>query len=186
MNIFYLDKDPEKSAEIMSNKHVIKMILESAQLLCITHRVLDGKQGYQLSKSGRLRKYWFHLDRIKENNLYKATHINHPCSKWVRESSENYKWMYEHFLALCYEYQERYHKTHASYIKLNSIVKDLPKNIPIKEFTEPPQAMPDKYRSSSSITAYHNYYRSEKLFTEEDRNRYYKILGVKNEINYNN
>ena len=42
MNIFYLDKCPVKSAEMSCDKHVVKMILESAQLLCTVHRVSDG------------------------------------------------------------------------------------------------------------------------------------------------
>jgi hypothetical protein len=43
MNIFYLDKDPIKAAEYSCDKHVVKMILESAQMLCTAHRVLDGE-----------------------------------------------------------------------------------------------------------------------------------------------
>jgi hypothetical protein len=173
MNIFYLDTSPKKSAELMSSKHVVKMILESAQILSTAHRVLDGTQGFTLSTAGRLRKYWYHPERLYENSLYKATHINHPSCIWARESSENYLWLYHHFLSLCQEYTLRYHKTHATYIRLNKILANIPNNIPKAQFSEPPQAMPEEYKMKSSIQAYRTYYIEKKLFTEKDRINYY-------------
>lgn len=44
---------------------------------------------------------------------YRKTHVNHPCSKWVRESRANYLWLIEHMRELCLEYSRRYYKIHA-------------------------------------------------------------------------
>ncbi len=78
MNIFYLDKDPVVAAQMMCDKHVVKMILESAQMLSTAHRVLDGDK------------------KADSRGLYKMVHKNHPCSKWVRECDANYEWLWNH------------------------------------------------------------------------------------------
>ena len=78
MNIFCLDEDPIKAVQMMCDKHIVKMILESAQLMSTAHRELDG-------------------DNANEN-LYKSTHKNHPSAKWVRESLWNYVWLYRHWV----------------------------------------------------------------------------------------
>ena len=72
MNIFYIDKDPIKAAQMACDKHVVKMILETAQLLCTAHRVIDGVD-LQMNSL------------LEETTMYRATHINHPSTKWVRE-----------------------------------------------------------------------------------------------------
>ena len=82
MNIFYLDKDPVICAQYHNDSHCRKMIVESAQLLCTAHRVLDGRQGVRLSKNNRNLKSYMMNDLILENSLYKATHQNHPSAKW--------------------------------------------------------------------------------------------------------
>ena len=79
MNIFYLDEDPVLAAQMHCDKHVVKMILESAQLLSTAHLLIDGDE------------------LADERGLYKATHKNHPSSKWVRDSSENYEWLWNLF-----------------------------------------------------------------------------------------
>ena len=59
MNIFYLDPRPDTAAEMHCDKHVVKMIVESAQMLSTVHRMLDGKMERRLSKSGKVRvQYW--------------------------------------------------------------------------------------------------------------------------------
>ena len=65
MNIFYLDKDPVKAAEMSCDKHVVKMILESAQMLCTAKRVLDGIEWTDYTKNGRKIKRW----RLENSNL---------------------------------------------------------------------------------------------------------------------
>ena len=108
------------------------MILESAQMLCTAHRELDG-------------------EKICSNSLYKSTHKNHPSAKWVRESKQNYSWLYQHMLALGFEYTKRYGKLHKSIKTLSNTLINFPKNLPYGKFTQPPQAMPMNTNKDSTI-----------------------------------
>ena len=129
MNIFRLSDCPKKAAQLQCNEHVIKMTLESAQMLSSAHRILDGSEIIVL-KNGRKNRQWVHPDKHLDNVLYKGTHVNHPSSVWVRASKVNYMWLYHHFEALAKEFTFRYGKTHLSYEKLNHILCNSPKNIP--------------------------------------------------------
>ena len=143
MNIFYLDKDPVKAAKVQYNKHVVKMILESAQMLCAAHHICGNK--YQ-----------------QDNVPYKLAHKNHPSTIWVRENSLHYDWLFSHMMALGYEYRLRYGKQHLSISKCSMFLGNHPENIPHEEFEQPPQCMPDEYKDKCSIQAYWNYYIGEK------------------------
>jgi len=174
MNIFYLHSDPKIAAQMQTNKHVVKMILESAQLLCTAHRVADGEH-YIDASSGRKLQRWRHPKY--ENELYQATHFNHPCAIWVRESKANYNWLYQHFVYLVQEYKERYGKIHASYTKLDHILFFSPVNVPDKGFTKPALAMlPEYIRRGDPIASYRAYYEAEKLKEPQDIERYWAIL----------
>jgi len=144
MNIFYLDKCPVKAAKYQYNKHVVKMILESAQMLCTAHHVLDNRV------------------RLLDDIPYKIAHVNHPSTKWVRENSLHYDWLYEHFVALQGEYYKRYDKTHLSYTKCYVPLMNHPQNIPHEPFEQPPQCMPDDSKDKFSVQAHSNYYIGEK------------------------
>jgi hypothetical protein len=162
MNIFYLDKDPKICAEMHVDKHCVKMILEYAQLLSTAHRVLDGSQLSRQSKTGRLQKYW-KLEDHRDSVLYSATHINHPSAVWVRQSLENYQWLYTLFVELCYEYKFRYERDHKTSL-LMDVLQFPPDNIS-KDilFTEPTPAMPEHYKvNGDSVTSYKNYYLGDK------------------------
>ena len=164
MNIFYLDHDPIKCAEMHVNKHCVKMILEYAQLLSTAHRVLDGTISIGLSKSGRKRKQYF-LGDERDQVLYSATHINHPSAIWVRKSDQNYMWLAELLERLCGEYTYRYGKIHKTERDglMQFLKNNFPKNIPWDKFTEPTPAMPEQYKiPGDSITSYKNYYLGEK------------------------
>jgi hypothetical protein len=174
MNIFYLDNNPSVAAKAMTDKHVVKMILESAQLLCTAHRVLDGEPVIEMSSNGRRLTRYSHP--TLDNVLYKSTHVNHPSGVWVRESKANYLWLYEHFLALCTEYNKRYSKIHATYEKLGSLLKKTPLSLTRSPFTPIKLAMPTPYHLSDPVESYRLYYESEKLFLASDINRYHKIL----------
>ena len=139
MNIFYLDECPVKAAKVQYNKHVVKMILESAQMLCTAH----------------------HHYGNGNNVPYKKAHYNHPSTIWVRQNSIHYDWLYDHMIALGDEYTKRYGKTHLSIIKCKDLVY-LPPGIPTVMFNQPPQCMPDEYKDKCSIQAYWNYYIGEK------------------------
>jgi len=139
MNIFYLSKNPSKCAEFHCDKHVVKLILEIAQMLSTAHHMENSKY---------------------KSKVYKPTHVNHPCTKWVRESKENYAWTYKFFLALCKEYTKRYKRKHVA----ENLKRYLEHN-PCKQkgMTTRPQCMPDKYKSKNPIIAYRNYYIGEKM-----------------------
>ena len=170
MNIFFLDKDPQLAAEYHHDKHVVKMILETAQLLSTAHRVLDGEQ-YIDQSTGRKIKRWKMDNDLMENGLYKATHINHPSNVWARTSKDNYIWLYRLFANLCMEYTHRYGKVHATNLKLSHLLGNPPKNIKDIGMTSLPQAMPDEYKTEDSVKAYRNYYIGAKKQQSKYTNR---------------
>jgi hypothetical protein len=137
MNIFYLDRNVTKCAQYHNDKHVVKMILETAQLLCGAHWATGGEAPYKLS------------------------HKNHPCSIWVRSNKSNYRWLCELGLELCLEYEKRYGKVHKSRAVILYCYEYTP-NIPEGKFFEPPLAMPDEYKESCHVQSYRNYYMGEK------------------------
>ena len=164
MKIFYLDHDVTKCAEMHNDKHVVKMILEYAQLLSTAHRILDGHESTILSASGRKKKVW-QLPDNRDSVLYSATHANHPSAVWVRQSDKNYLWLANMLVALCEEYTHRYTKTHKverdglCYV----LLKNIPHNIRNSDFTQPTPAMPDNVKiAGDSIKSYRNYYINNK------------------------
>ncbi len=180
MNIFYLHPEPEICAQQHVDKHVVKMILEYAQLLSTAHRVLDGSEILTISGSGRKVKRW-KLPDERDEILYEATHIQHPSAIWTRQSNENYVFLWQLFCCLLNEYTFRYEKIHATKRLLNPL-QNLPNGILLKGFTEPTPAMPDKYKVlEDSITSYRNYYQGEKtrLFSWKRREKPDWILSEK-------
>ena len=172
MNIFYLDPDVTKCAEMHNDKHCVKMILEYAQLLSTAHRILDGHERTVLSSSGRKKKVW-ELPDGRNDMLYTATHANHPSTVWVRQNQQNYIWLSQLLYALCKEYTYRYGKVHK--VQREGLLEELfnwPMNIPMGEFTEPTPAMPDDVKvSGDSIKSYRNYYIKNKTHLANWKNR---------------
>ena len=166
MNIFYVNEDPKQAAQDLTDKHVVKMILESAQILSTAHRLLDGVPQKVLSKSGKRMITHWSLPDEREDILPKATHVNHPCCVWVRESHENYIWLFYHFSGLLSEYTYRYGKQHA-YSKLMGMLLAIPKNMPKVNFSDPPKAMPDEYKTENVIESYRYYYANGKAHLHE-------------------
>lgn len=163
MNIFVLDLDPQKAARQHCDKHVVKMVLESAQLLCTAHRVLDG------AKDPKSRAYV--LPEPSETDLYyKASHVNHPCAIWARSTSANYIWLSNMLNALCDEYYFRYgsrkkvpvhHKVART--GLNVALMRLPDNISDGPLTAFSLSMPDEYKvPGDPVSSYRAYYLGDK------------------------
>ena len=94
MNIFLLHENPTICAEMHCDKHVVKMVIEYAQLMSTAHRVLDGDLYEDRTAAGRRIKRWLHPNAQMENTLYKASHINHPDGIWTRNSDANYRYLY--------------------------------------------------------------------------------------------
>ena len=157
MNIFYLHEDPIQNAKWHIDKHIVKMPIEYAQLLSTAHRLLDGEMYLGKTAIGRNIKRWRLYDE-REDILYKASHINHPSAIWVRESAIQYQYMYDMFVALCDEYTYRYGKIHMTDSKLRVILDEIPRNLELGDWRDPPQCMPDDVKTESAITAYHKYY----------------------------
>lgn len=136
MNIFALDLDPKIAAQMSCDKHAIKMVLESTQLLS-TAMIKNGDKG-----------------------VYKLNHVNHPCTIWAAKTKSNFNWLKQHFLALCEEYTFRYgkiHKCQQFYDQLND------NKIPDGPLTEFAQAMPEYCKvKDDPVKAYRNYYINEK------------------------
>ncbi len=173
MNIFFLSMCINNCIIYYNDKHVVKMILEYAQMLCTCHRILD---------------FCKIENEIEPYNqyLYKITHKNHPCNVWLRESSENYNYLFTLFIKLCQEYSYRYNKEHLCHIKF----KDLGQPLNIKDgpLTVFPMAIPnyikDKYikyttnnlltiknRNKYVVLAYREYYICEKNHIAKWKNR---------------
>ncbi len=137
MNIFVVDKNPIKAAKELCDKHVVKMILESAQMLCSCFP--NGEAPY------------------------KRAFYNHPCTIWARESKENYEWLLDHAFAMCDEYAMRYNKVHKSLEAIFWCCQNYESlDLPSKGITPFAQAMPDEYKNKCAVTAYRAYYNGEK------------------------
>ena len=140
MNIFVLDDNPWNAAQMVCNRHAVKMPLESAQMLCTAHHHYD----------------------IFTDVPYKKAHYNHPSTIWVRQNKNHYRWLYNHMIGLGQEYEDRYGKTHLSITKCKGPLFTYPVDIPEGKFEQPPQCMPDEYKDKCSIQAYWNYYIGDK------------------------
>lgn len=132
MNIFILDRDPVLAAQYQCDKHVVKMVLETAQIMST---IAGGP--------------------------YKPTHAKHPCVMWARENSGNYAWLSEHAIALCCEYTRRYGKLHACQHVI-ALLAEIPWSIPREDQTAFIQCMPEQYRQEDPVEAYRAYYRGDK------------------------
>ena len=165
MNLFVLDKHPVVSAQLQCDKHVVKMIVESAQMLSTVHRMLDGIATTGPSNSGkRISKKWIHPDAVMEQILYKAVHIYHPCTVWTMKSNNNYTWHWIHFTALCDEYTYRYGKVHSTDKLLRDVLKQLPRNIPVGYLTNQPLAMksnPECMNPNDVVGSYRSFYQTK-------------------------
>ena len=139
MNIFILDKNIQRCARYHCDQHVVKMILESVQMLCTA-----------LNKKGM-------------STPYKSTHVKHPCVLWVESSFDNFLWLQGLALALNTEYRYRFDKTvdHKSIAVLEEISAYTYERQGLTEFA---QAMPDRYKvQHDPVLAYRRFYLGEKM-----------------------
>lgn len=167
MNIFILDYHPVSAAKLQCDKHIVKMVLESAQMLSTAHRVLDGTPTRKPSKSGKTMVKSWDLPDIRNEFLYNAVHVGHPCTVWTTESSANYQWHFEHFRALADEFQYRYNKQHKSWVDLWEHLQFEPKNIPqggLTPFKLAMGAAPECINESDPVGSYRAFYQ-----TKQDR-----------------
>lgn len=182
MNIFFLSNDPVEAAQLQCNKHVLKMPTESAQMLSTVHRVCDGYAATRITEKGRKLTYYHHpeLDDV----LYKTVHVNHPSTIWTRATRANYLWHYQHFVALCDEFEFRYGKPHGSFLKLNEILKNPPKNIPDSPLTTFALAMksnPECQFPEDPVKSYRLFYQTKQhrfkmIWKKRDAPQWFKYV----------
>jgi len=137
MNVFFLHRVPLMAAAFHCDKHVGKMLLESAQLLSTAHHELGNPV------------------------TYKPTHRNHPCAVWVRGSRLHYNYVSKLAVALGNEFRIRFDKEHASMLVVQRELLLPPPNLQNSGWTEPPLCMPEEFAAGDSVSAYRKYYCSK-------------------------
>lgn len=191
MNLFILDLDPVSAAQQQCDKHVPKMIVESAQMLSTAHRMLDGQETRRPSKSGKtmVRYYDLYLgadDLEAELLYYKAVHHKHPCTQWTMRSDSNYRWHHDHFCALCDEYTYRYGKVHKTDRLLRGPLWALPRNIktgPLTPFELAMKSNPECIALGDPVEAYQAFYQTKQhrfkmVWTKRDVPEWFKYANV--------
>jgi hypothetical protein len=157
MNIFFLYLDPQEAAEAHCDKHVVKMILESAQLLCTCQHLLRSDGAWTIA-----------YERSIGRRPCKAAYKTHPCAVWVRQRLANYQWLCDLALALCDEKRRRWPENQEHVMRsglewLRSNPPDFADAI-ASLITPPALAMPDecKFQGDDSIgrsmVSYRTYY----------------------------
>lgn len=139
MNIFIVDEDPCVAARALCNKHICKMIVESAQLMSAAYP--------------------------RGSTRYAHTHVNHPCALWARQSLSNFKWLMLHSLEMCEEYTRRYHRTHKTESVIYEMLDALP-NIPDVGLTPFARAIKEPWKTQTMnlpiVEAYRQFYIGDK------------------------
>lgn len=166
MNIFVVNEDPIIAAKELCDKHIVKMPLETAQMLCYVSYINNGNK------------------RLNEPYGPCKPHLKHPCTLWANEDLNNWEWLYLHGIELCNEYTRRYKRKHKSmdviiWAKENG---NKPKNnVKLRTFV---QCMPEAYKSSNPIEGYRNFYIKDKssfaIWKYTDIPKWY-LDGLKNE-----
>lgn len=137
MNIFILDSDIKKSVSYLMDKHLTKMPLETAQILCSPF--------------------------MQGEAPYRRTHYNHPCCVWARKSKQNYEWLLLYGYAIFDEFETQRGKQHGSRYVLDWCAENYDRlMLPNIGQTPFAQAMPDEFRNANPIKAYRKYYREAK------------------------
>ena len=162
MNIFALDEDPYAAAAYQCDRHVVKMLLETGQILSTVHWLHD---------------YAGVPDR-HITSFYKPTHTRHPCVIWAADTYGNYNWLRHHFHGLHVEYGYRFGKEHATFTRLSIAIDHAPTDMghpdSIQGLTPFALAMPEQYKLiDNPVDAYRAYYKYDKM-TKPAMQRYTK------------
>ena len=156
MNIFVTDPDPNKSAQVLPDKHVVKMPLETCQMLAVVYSKWYFNWGNDLLPKKDGTPY----------NTEKGAFRGHPCTIWAGKNIYNTAWLIQHGFGLLKEYTHRYGKVHSTNMKLNHILERVPNTIG-EGWREPPPAMqhyPQCIVPGDSVQSYRNYYIEAKAY----------------------
>lgn len=138
VNVFAVDRDPVRAARALCDRHVVKMTLETAQILCTAARALG-----QLAP-------------------YRPTHAAHPCVEWAAARRANWDWLVRHGLALAAEYERRFGRVHRSRAVISQMARRGPPRAAARRRQPFAQVMPERYRGPDAVAAYRRYYVGEK------------------------
>lgn len=141
MNVFVCDYDPIVAAKSLADKHVVKMVVETTQLLSTA----------------------CHLQNISFEGQYKATHKHHPCLIALLEQPAFLQWTIAHGVALCHEYTERYQREHKSEQIMAYAAKHLQTDhcIVMSDFDTFPRAVFDEFKTLPVVDAYRAHLRKK-------------------------
>lgn len=158
MNLFILDKDPLVSASFHTDRHVVKMPTETAQMLSFVYHdpAFWDKEIPEMMMS------------------FSKTHYKHPCSIWIRQSIENFLYAANLGLALYKEYQYRYEKPekHQRAKLIFEFAIQNPPKLPSIGLTKFAVAMDETYKlCDDPIENYREYYRKGKKHLHNWKNR---------------
>jgi len=142
VNLFYLHEDPQICASMHCDKHVVKMIIETAQLLSTAVRTIEPNAP----------------------NVYKTSHLNHPSARWVRANAQNYRWATLLLKFLGEEYERRYGKRHKTIREVYGSFAQYEGRMPAGEFYPPPQVVPEQHKRDDTVEAYRSYYHDKLSF----------------------
>lgn len=156
MNIFFVDRDPIQAARMLADAHIGKMMLESTQMLANAYYLPEALDVPPNKKNGQ---------------LYKQSHLNHPCSIWTLSSLNNWAWLIEHAEELSSIYINMKSKFHQCGFAISYMRKRYPMWLPDKSFSNPPLCMPDVYKQKDCVVAYRHYYTIEKFHLHKWTNR---------------
>lgn len=173
MNTFILSTDPTEAARFHCNKHVVKMILESAQMLCAAHWIhLLASKGKSIDdfKTMRAAQAWAYENFDKSvQPPWKMSHLRHPCTKWTSENASNYGWQMRLCRSLLDEYRRRYApKTHKTEHEYKWLAKNYPLNIKDDPLSNFPVCMKEDFKIYNNdgtldvVKSYRNYYIKDK------------------------
>lgn len=184
MNIFTLSINPFEAAAYHCDKHVVKMVVEYAQLLSTAHRLLDGRRELVELPNGRQQEVALlpgetvnHISVLATTKLnttktrhkvgihnpvcYNVSHANHPCARWTRETDANYHWLAQLLRSVLQQYTARYGRVHGTQ-RVEDFLSRAPRNIRRDTMTPFVQTMPDEYKQEDAVEAYRDFYAGEK------------------------
>lgn len=137
MNIFVLSSDSTQAARWQCDKHLVKMVVETAQLLCAAYPKGDAP--------------------------YKPTHVNHPCAVWARKTQQNFAWLAHHGMELGAEFERRFGKPHkSSEVILWCFKNRRALGLPNKKLTSFAKCVPEDLKHLPTVQAYREYYVRDK------------------------
>lgn len=166
MNLFLLHPDPDVTAALLVDCHVVKMPLEAAQVaMTVFHLHPPADDWAQTFQAALARP------------PYRPTHKAHPVVLWAASGLTAYAQLLQYGLALCREYTLRYERQHASEPVLlwcQEHLGDLP--LPA-EGAPPVQCMPDEHKGPDVFAAYQNYYLAKLCDWAADPARAHMVKG---------